>query len=101
MNHTTHHTEFEDIYDAIQTGEIPRPALGDTINSQYIVVDKLGNFNEVKFGEQYYLFTETVRNNSTGFTFDEQYVATQRCPLDAQLKHLETIAVEQTPITLA
>jgi len=91
MNHTTLHTDIEDIYDAVQTGEIESVKMGDTINGKFLVVDNIGNFTELEADTSYFVFTELVKNHSTGESFTEQYVAKDPCPLSPSAKHLEMI----------
>lgn len=101
MNHTTELTDESEIYDSIQMGVIPKIKMGDTINGKYIIVDKIGNFTEIKEGEAYFLFTETVKNNSTKETFTESYISTNQQPFGPGCAHLEVIEVEKSsPITL-
>lgn len=100
MNHTTKLTSIEDINNSIQTGQIPKVKLGDTINGKYVIVDSIGIFREVEAGKSYFIFTETVRNNSTKETFVEKYVSTEQQGFGPHIKHLEVLSVESSPIDL-
>ena len=98
MNYIIDLEDLEDVYDAVQTGEIPAK-IGDTINGKYVMVNNYHCEPLAALGPgPLYLFTETVKNHGIGETFEEQYLAHKHCPYDAP--HLETVAVVSVEITL-
>lgn len=97
MNITTALTEFEDIYDAVQTGEIDAK-MGDTINGAFLMVN--GYHLEPLASGPYFIFEETVKNHSTGVTFTERYIAPAPCPLPPSKTHLETLSVTQSALEI-
>lgn len=95
---------IEDIYDAVQTGEITRPdgtppRIGDVINNKLIMFNAF-HLEEFEPGVAYFLFTEYIKNHSTGHTYTDQYVAPAQTPLNSSFKHLETIEVTKEPINI-
>lgn len=97
MRIKTELTEFEDIYDAVQTGEIIAK-MGDVINGEYLMVN--GYHLEPMAKGPFYLFTETMKNHSTGLTFTEKYISPLHCPLGASFAHIETLNVEKEEIEI-
>lgn len=72
MNHITSLTSFEDIYDAVQTGDI-LAKLGDTINGAYLMVSGF-HLEPIQPGATYSRYTVLQHNTSTGHTFTEDYI---------------------------
>ena len=94
---TTPLTEYSEIYDAIQTGEI-KASMGDVVNEKFLMVNgyHLGPLPEGPL----FLFKEYIWNKSTKNTFIESYIASQRWPLRAHADHLQVLNVEQTPFSV-
>ena len=98
MNYTIDLEDAADIYDAVQTGEIPAK-MGDTINGKFVMVNGYHCEAIEDLGEgPLFVITETVLNTSTGETFEDRYIAHRPCP--SNYKHLKTLSVTTTEITL-
>lgn len=96
-NIETELSDYSEIYDAVQTGEI-EASMGDTVNGKFLMVN--GYHLEPLSEGPFFKFTETIKNHSTGLTFTDSYISNKHCPIDANLKHLEVLNVEKIEIVI-
>ena len=102
MNIITELTEYEDIYDAIQIGEIDGVKMGDTINGAYIMensyhlvpIPDLGSPPLVRYTALYY-------NSSMKNHFTEKWVGNQDPTSPKHMSHIELISFTSTPFPIA
>lgn len=104
MNITTDLTDFEEIYDAVQTGEISRPdgsapKMGDTINGTIIMVNSFHLAPIPDDGKPLFIFTTQCTNHSTKHSFSDSYIDNAEPTAASYPAHVELVSFTSTPIT--
>jgi len=98
MKITTELTDYSEIYDAIQVGDI-KAKIGDVINEKYIMVNSY-HLEPIPDGKLF-LYEEACKNNSTGYSWTESFIGIDPLPNKRSgFDHIETISITKTPFTL-
>ena len=94
---TTTLTEYGDIYDAIQTGEI-EAKMGDIINGKFIMTNGF-HLDHLPDDTPLFIYVEKRRNHSTGFDFEETFIHRDNLKTNHP-SHIEVLSLSKKPLSL-